>query len=92
MTVVDPRFNKAAAKANKYLPINPGTDAAFFAGIIQWIIKNKKFDAKYLSCGNKAAAKAANEPTWSNAPLLVRIDKDGKPGKFLRAREIEMPK
>lgn len=88
MTVVDPRFNKAAAKANKYLPINPGTDAAFFAGIIQWIIKNKKYDEKYLSNANKAAAKAANEPTWSNASLLVKIDKDGKPGKFLRAHEI----
>lgn len=88
MTVVDPRFNKAAAKANKYLPVNPGTDAAFFAGIIQWIIKNKKYDEKYLSNANKAAAKAANEPTWSNAALLVKIDKDGKPGKFLRAHEI----
>lgn len=88
MTVVDPRFNKAAAKANKYLPINPGTDAAFFAGIIQWIIKNKKYDEKYLSNANKAAAKAANEPTWSNGALLVKIDKNGKPGKFLRAHEI----
>jgi anaerobic selenocysteine-containing dehydrogenase len=88
MTVVDPRFNKAAAKANRYLPIIPGTDGAFFAGIIQWMIKNKKYDAKYLSNANKAAAKAANEPTWSNAALLVRIDKEGNSGKFLRAHEI----
>jgi anaerobic selenocysteine-containing dehydrogenase len=88
MTVVDPRFNKAAAKANRYLGIIPGTDAAFFAGIIQWIINNKKFDAKYLSCANKAAAKAANEPTWTNAALLVKLDKESKPGKFLRAHEI----
>ncbi|RJQ17705.1 MAG: molybdopterin oxidoreductase [Nitrospiraceae bacterium] len=87
MTVVDPRFNKAAAKANKYLPINPGTDAAFFAGIIQWMIKNKKFDAEYLGNANKAAAKAADESTWTNAVLLVKTDKDGKPGKFLRANE-----
>lgn len=88
MTVVDPRFNKAAAKANRYLPIKPGTDAAFFAALIQWIIKNKRYDAKYLANANKAAAKAANEPTWSNAVLLVKLDKDGKPGKFLRAHEI----
>jgi anaerobic selenocysteine-containing dehydrogenase len=88
MTVVDPRFNKAAAKANRYLPINPGTDGAFFAGIIQWIIKNKKFDVKYLSNANKAAAKEAKEATWTNAALLVKLDKDGKPGKFLRANEI----
>lgn len=90
MTVVDPAFNKAAAKANRYLPITPGTDAAFFAGIIQWMVKNKKFDAKYLANANKAAAKAAGEPTWTNAALLVKLDKDGKPGKFLRANEINL--
>ena len=88
LTVVDPRFNKAAAKANKYLPIKPGTDGAFFAGIIQWIIKNKKYDEKYLSSANKAAAKEANEPTWTNAVLLVKIDRDGNPKSFLRAHEI----
>ncbi len=90
MTVVDPRFNKSAAKANKYLPIKPGADAAFFAGIIQWIIKNKKYDAKYLANANKAAAKEVKEPTWTNAVLLVKLDKDGKPGKFLRAHEINL--
>jgi anaerobic selenocysteine-containing dehydrogenase len=88
ITVVDPRFSKIAAKANRYLPVNPGEDGAFFEGIIQWIINNKRYDGKYLSCANKAAAKAAGETTWSNAPLLVKLDKDGKPGKFLRAHEI----
>ena len=88
LTVVDPRFNKSAAKANRYLAILPGTDAAFFAGLIQWIIKNQKYDAKYLANANKAAAKAAGEPTWTNAGLLVKLDKEGKPGKFLRAHEI----
>ena len=74
LTVVDPRFNKAAAKAQRYLPILPGTDGAFFAGIIQWIVANGKYDAKYLASANKAAAKAAGEPTWSNAALLVKLD------------------
>jgi len=88
LVVVDPIFNKSAAKAYRYLPINPGTDGAFFAGIIQWFIKNRKYDAKYLANANRAAAKAAGEPTWTNAALLVKLDKDGKPGKFLRAHEI----
>ena len=88
LTVVDPRFNKAAAKATRYLPIRPGTDGAFFAAVIRWIIDHQKYDAKYLACANKAAAKAAHEPTWSNACLLVKIGKDGMPGKFLRAHEI----
>src|SRR3970282_741126 len=77
-----------AGRQTRRLPIQPGEDGAFFAGIIQWIINNKKVDAKYLACANKAAAKAAGEPTWSNAVLLVKMDKDGKPGKFLRAHEI----
>jgi len=88
MVVVDPRFNKAASKATRYLPIKPGTDGSFFMGIIQWIINNQRFDAKYLRCANKAAAKEAGEPTWTNAVLLVKIGKDGVPGKFLRAHEI----
>jgi anaerobic selenocysteine-containing dehydrogenase len=90
LTVIDPVFNKSAAKANRYLPINPGTDGAFFAAIIQWIINNKKYDAKYLANANKASAKVAGEPTWTNAVLLVKLDKDGKSGKFLRAHEIDL--
>lgn len=88
LVVVDPRFNKAASKAHRYMPIIPGTDGAFFMGLIQWIIKNKKYDAKYLANANKSAAKAAGEPTWTNAVLLVKLDDKGKPGKFLRAHEI----
>jgi anaerobic selenocysteine-containing dehydrogenase len=88
IAVADPRFSKLASKANRYLPVNPGEDGALFQGIIRWILENKKYDAKYIANANKAAAKAAGEPTWSNAVLLVKLDKDGKPGKFLRAHEI----
>ena len=88
MTVIDPRFTKLASKAQRWVPINPGTDAAFAMGMTRWILENKKFDAKFLSCCNMAAAKAAKELSWSNGPWLVKVDKDGKPGKFLRAQEI----
>jgi len=88
IAVADPRFSKLASKAKYYLPVKPGTDGALCMAIIQWIIKNKKYDAKYLSCANKAAAKEAGEPTWCNATWLVKIDKDGKPTKFLRAHEV----
>ncbi|GIV17894.1 MAG: molybdopterin oxidoreductase [Armatimonadota bacterium] len=88
LVVVNPRFSKAAAKAYRYLPIKPGTDAAFFAGIIQWLIRNQRYDAKYLACANKAAATEAGEPTWTNATWLVKVGADGTPGKFLRAHEI----
>ncbi|AFM27969.1 molybdopterin-dependent oxidoreductase [Desulfomonile tiedjei] len=87
IAVADPRFSKLASKAWKWLPIKPGTDAALAAGMIQWILENKRFDARFLSCANKAAAVIAGENSWSNATWLVEI-KDGKPGKFVRAADV----
>lgn len=87
IAVADPRFSKLASKAWKWLPVKPGTDAALAAGMIRWIIENKRYDAKFLSCANKAAAAAAGENSWCNATWLVEI-KDGKPGKFVRAADV----
>lgn len=86
IAVADPRFSKLASKAWKWLPLKPGTDAALAAGMIRWIIENKRYDAKFLSCANKAAAVAAGETSWCNATWLVEI-KDGKPGKLVRAAD-----
>ncbi len=88
ITVVNPRFTKLAAKAHRYVPIKPGEDAAFFMAIIRWIIEHRRYDATYLASANRAAAKAAGEPTWTNAVLLVKVGADGVPGPFLRASEI----
>ncbi|MHB1105364.1 MAG: molybdopterin-dependent oxidoreductase [Lutibacter sp.] len=87
IAVADPRFSKLASKAETYLPIKPGTDSALALAIIQWIITNERYDAKFLSCSNKAAATEANESSWSNATLLVEV-KDGKPGKLIRAADF----
>lgn len=87
-TVLDPRFTKLAAKGNRWVPILPGTDAAFAMGMTRWMLENKRFDAKYLANCNKAAAAADKESTWSNGAWLVKLDKDGKPTTFLRASEI----
>lgn len=87
VAVVDPRFSKIASKAWKWLPIKPGTDAALAMAITRWIIEQKRFDAKFLACANKAAAKAAGEDSWCNATWLVAL-KDGKPGKLVRAADV----
>ena len=87
IAVADPRFSKLASKAWKYLPVNPGGDGALAFGMIQWIFKNKRYNAGYLENANRAAAKAANEPTWCNGVWLVKI-RDGKPENLLRASEI----
>jgi anaerobic selenocysteine-containing dehydrogenase len=87
IAVADPRLSKTAAKAWKWLPVKPGTDAALAYAMIRWMIDNGKYDKTYLSNANKAAAKADNETTWSNATWLVKIEDDG-PGTFLRASDI----
>lgn len=78
--VMDPRFSKTAAKAWKWLPIKPGTEAAAAMAVIHWIIDNGRYNAVYLANANKAAAKADGEASWCNATWLVKIE-NGEPGK-----------
>lgn len=52
------------------------------------MLDHQRYDARFLSNANKAAAKVDGEPTWCNATWLVKLDKAGKPGAFLRAKEI----
>lgn len=86
--VIDPRFGKTSSRAWKWLPIKPGTEGAVAMAMIRWIIENGRYDEKFLRSANPAAAKAAGEPTWTNAVWLVKIGEDGTPGAFLRASEI----
>jgi anaerobic selenocysteine-containing dehydrogenase len=88
--VIDPRLSRTAAKAWKWLPNKPGTEAAIALGMIGWIIENERYDARYLANANKAAAAADGEPTWSNAAWLVKIE-EGEPGKFLRGSDLGLP-
>ncbi|MBI3977309.1 MAG: molybdopterin-dependent oxidoreductase [Chloroflexi bacterium] len=89
--VVDPRLSKTASKAWKWLPGKPGSEAALALGLIRWVIENKRYDERYLRNANRAAATADKEPNWTNAVWLVKIEKDGHPGAFLRASEIGLP-
>jgi len=88
VAVVDPRHNKMASKAWKWLPIKPGEDAALAMAMIRWIIENKRYDERYLANCNKAAATADTEPTWSNGAWLVKMRADGTGGAFLRGSEV----
>jgi len=89
--VIDPRLSKIAGKAWKWLPNKPGTEAAIALALIQWLIANQRYDARYLANANKAAAKKDKEPTWTNAVWLVKIDPEkGQPGKFLRGSELKL--
>ncbi len=90
--VIDPRCSKTASRAWKWLPVKSSGVGAVAMGMIQWIIEHGRFDARYLANANKAAAKADNEPTWTQAAWLVKVGEDGKPGAYLRGSDLGMKK
>jgi anaerobic selenocysteine-containing dehydrogenase len=92
IAVIDPRCSKTASKAWKWIPVRPNGVGAFAMGMIQWMLENGRYDSRYLTNANKGAAKADNEPTWTQAVWLVKIGKDGKPGTFLRGSDIGLGK
>lgn len=60
--VVDPRYEHPLAhKADVYLPVRPGSDAALMLSWINVILEEGLYDAEYVS-------------TWTNAPALVFTD------------------
>lgn len=86
LAVIDPRMSHIAEKAQTWVPIKPGTDAAFAFGMARWIIENSRYDARYLQNPNIEAAALDKEPTWSDATFLVAISEKGKPK--LRAKVL----
>jgi formate dehydrogenase major subunit len=69
LIVVDPRFTRTAAKADTFARIRPGTDAAFFGGLINYIITNKLYHEEYIK-------------NYTNASYLVNPGFSFKDGVF----------
>jgi anaerobic selenocysteine-containing dehydrogenase len=61
LIVVDPRRTGVAKKANLWLQVRPGTDAALALGIAQVMIERDWYDREFIR-------------DWTNGPLLVRAD------------------
>ena len=61
LVVVDPTFSSTAAKADNWLQINPGTDAAFALSLAQVIVAEELADLAFMR-------------NYTDAPLLVRSD------------------
>ncbi len=61
MIVVDPRPTALATKADLWLPVRPGTDAALALGISHQLLRSHGFDEEFVRA-------------WTNAPFLVRKD------------------
>jgi anaerobic selenocysteine-containing dehydrogenase len=61
LIVVDPRLTGPAKKADIWLQVRPGTDAALALGIAQVMIERGWYDREFIR-------------NWTNGPLLVRAD------------------
>jgi len=48
LIVVDPRYSASAAKSDIWVQIKPGTDTAFLLAIMNYLVKNEKFDAEFV--------------------------------------------
>lgn len=86
--VIDPRLGKTGAKAWKWLPAKPGTEAALALALIQLVIAGERHNKAYLENANQAAATADKEPNYCNAAWLVKVDNEGHPGNLLRGSDL----
>ncbi len=59
--VVDPRFTRSAKNADLYSPIRPGTDIAFYGGLISYILENHLYQEEYVL-------------NYTNAACILRKD------------------
>lgn len=70
MVTVDPRLSKTAGKSHRWVPIRPGTDAAFALGMARWIIENRRYDENFLT---NTEADVNGEKSYTDATFLVRL-------------------
>ncbi|MEU6124384.1 molybdopterin-dependent oxidoreductase [Streptomyces sp. NPDC047123] len=61
LAVVDPRRSTSALRADHWLRVRPGTDAALALGLAHLLIEDQAYDEDFVRA-------------WTNAPLLVRLD------------------
>ena len=55
LIVVDPRFTRSAAVSDFYAPIRAGTDVAFLAGVINYLLEKDKIQHSYVKHYTNAA-------------------------------------
>jgi thiosulfate reductase/polysulfide reductase chain A len=70
LVYLDPRFTKTASKASEWIPIRPGTDAAFLLAMINVITANELADCEFVKkyvtgCDNLPDAMKDYTPEWA---------------------------
>jgi formate dehydrogenase major subunit len=69
LIVVDPRFTRTAAVADKFAQIRPGTDIAFLGGVIRHLLETGAIQEEYVKA-------------YTNASFLLREDYGFDDGLF----------
>jgi thiosulfate reductase/polysulfide reductase chain A len=49
LVVADPRYSAAAAKSDIWVQIKPGTDTAYLLAIMNYLVKNNKYDKEFIA-------------------------------------------
>ncbi len=55
LIVVDPRFTRSAAMSDYYAPIRAGSDIAFLAGVVNYLLSNNKIQTEYVKAYTNAS-------------------------------------
>jgi len=70
LVVADPRYSAAAAKSDIWVQIKPGTDTAYLLAIMNYLVKNNKYDKEFVTkhtAGFDKFSEAINEWTLDKA-------------------------
>ena len=87
IVAIDPRFTGTAAKANEWLPVRPGTDAALIQGMLKAVVDNGWYDEEFImahtSCPylvDRATGKSfRSSETMAPNPAVVSAEPVGAP-------------
>ena len=79
LVYLDPRFTKTASKSAEWIPIRPGTDAAFLLAMIHVIIIEELADCEFVKqyvvgCDELPAAMQDYTPEWAETKTGVPAD------------------
>ena len=78
--MLDPRFSVVASKADEWLPIKPGTDAAFLMALIHVWLRDNKYDKKFIeqyAVGLEELRQSVKDttPLWQEGITGIKADK-----------------
>ncbi len=73
IVVIDPRYSVTAAKADQWLPINPGTDAALALAIAHVIISEELYDKSFIQNWTTGFAEYRKLVLGSHSPEKIAL-------------------